>query len=1040
MLHLPLCDLTLAGTGLIVAIATMLNFANAANAEETTLARFAVNEYFDMPYEREPVSFDIELDAPVSADRLGLTSAAGEALVHQVEVLEGDRGAVRRARLWTLVSFDEPGQQIVHVVQRDAGQQPSHETSLQLEPAEGVGDVEVAVFRNDVFAAKVVTGSVAFDVPASPFALPGPVMSVAREDGRWIGSSYLDAMLRVRAIRSEVERGPVYLQSTITYTFENDRTYRVQARLYEGKPYVQLTEDFDLGGHSKFVFSFNDWPVDQFFLPGDQRLADWSDLDRANPTGDYITIEGQKALARMMVWSQFNYFAGKQETLGVRTAERKTAVGGFYVRPDQWTRAKINHIDLYQRPEVAGDRMSRGMVGLAGAEDRIALEAWLLEGHRRWALFAVDAEDDRFFAKAHVQEGVWPLDRINRLPLVWNGDGSAVTLEETAPAGELGYAGFIRRVLVGTEGRSGLQLFNGSNPEVRQGLGSQGLIAWAREHQKPMAGDVPISQRMVGPAMLAYMAIDESAYPGYRAMLPWTHPEALNPTYQGMENQNFNADLYRGISAFGRALVDLGHPEGERFLAHGEQQMDMALDRYAYPQSGMWEESHTYAAHTMHNLIPLARQLRDAGLQDFFDDIRFARMFEVWTRIHSPRDAQFDGKRVPPPVGDHGVDPDRFMREFRDALPDFARSDNRDIQRIASHMAWLILEKNHELTAEVEPTPPDLTSGWHQGYGSTLRASDDQERETFTVLRAGQSWGHHHMDKARMFHWARNVHFFGNAAWTAPPGGTYGNAYKQGPAGGTQIEFKGVSNWILPAKYAAGFISDDAYHPGVFDYANARNIYPFNPALDLSRSTPAVGINAYDRQVMLVHPDLLIVRDNVRTMGDTVWRLHSYQVDDTQVDGLTATLGSPEGVTGHLAIVHPTRQPGFDIIERDDLNGTDQPFGRNRGVEDDRGRAAAYDTRSLVLKWDMPGNTSATWVFGVSEDGESEPQYENLDEHGRVTRIRLDGDREIIVLMNLHPFTWAGEGITFEGSVGLVVRENGQVRTHPIRAQRLEAN
>jgi hypothetical protein len=42
--------------------------------------------------------------------------------------------------------------------------------------------------------------------------------------------------------------------------------------------------------------------------------------------------------------------------------------------------------------------------------------------------------------------------------------------------------------------------------------------------------------------------------------------------------------------------------------------------------------------------------------------------------------------------------------------------------------------------------------------------------------------------------------------------------------------------------------------------------------------------------------------------------------------------------------------------------------------------------------------------------------------------------------MNARPFAWRGEGIDFEGTVGLVIRgPGGAVRLHPIRAKRLTA-
>jgi hypothetical protein len=270
--------------------------------------------------------------------------------------------------------------------------------------------------------------------------------------------------------------------------------------------------------------------------------------------------------------------------------------------------------------------------------------------------------------------------------------------------------------------------------------------------------------------------------------------------------------------------------------------------------------------------------------------------------------------------------------------------------------------------------------------------------------------------------WFRNVHFFGDCDWGAPPGGTYWNMYKQGPASGTQIEFAGINNWTLPCKYPAPWISDEQYDQE-FDYVNARCLYPYNPDLDLSRSTPVALRNGYDRQVLFVHPDLMIVRDNIETTCPTIWRLHSYQPSGTTVTGSRATLVSPHNVTGQLAILHPASAT-LTAVDHDDLNPPDKG----------RGKFAA----SIALKWDMPANTSATWSFAAHHPSEPSPRIESIDDQGRVTKITLGNGQEIIAFLNRDRFQWKNADIEFDGTVGLVIRPFGKpTRAHPIRVDKL---
>jgi hypothetical protein len=291
------------------------------------------------------------------------------------------------------------------------------------------------------------------------------------------------------------------------------------------------------------------------------------------------------------------------------------------------------------------------------------------------------------------------------------------------------------------------------------------------------------------------------------------------------------------------------------------------------------------------------------------------------------------------------------------------------------------------------------------------------------VVRAGQSWGHHHEDKGSLWGWFRNVHFFGDASWGGPPGGTYWNKYKQGPAGHSELEFVGINNWTLPCKYPAPYISDEHYTNG-FDYVNARCLYPYNPKLDRETSTPVALRQGYDRQVLFVHPDLMIVRDNVETTCPTIWRLHSYQPSGTTVAGNRATLKSPHGVTGQLAMLYPAGVT-FEVIDHDDLN-TYKP-----------GETPGKFGSSVLLKWAMPLNTSATWVFGAHGDNETAPDAESLDPDGRVTRVKLADGRDVIVFLNSEPFEFEGHGLTFAGTVGWVVRDGGKATGYPVRATAL---
>jgi hypothetical protein len=1108
-----------------------------------------VNEYFGVKYVKEPVSFDVEFKTPVPAASIFIDGAPS-----QVEVLAGTRDAVTKARVWTAVEFDGPGQKAFKIVTGRADQRGA---ACEVKEAGEMGGVKLAVVSNGSFSAKVPVGSATFATGKLAMELPGPVVSVSGDAGKtWFGSGYLDTILRCKSVRCEVDNGPVYFESMITYAFEDNKTYKVRVRAFAAKPYAQLVEDFNLGGNARFIFSYDDWAPPYYVSCSDQAQTKMYSTEGADAS-DFVKEEGQRCLVRMVVWTQFGYFGGKSETIGLVDEKGDLAVGGFFVRPDLWTRAKVNHVDLYERPEVPGDRMTRGVVGLAGSKNRYAMEAWLIDGHREWALYAMPtgpitpgevrtspqgkgpekAAPPKVqwgaLRKAHVVEGVWPLDRLNRTAFVWNSDGSPVAIENQKVTAAVG--GTAAVVLKAMDGRSGLQAFNGSEGRLRgtapPPTGWDGKV-------RDVKADPSANGGMIDAAACAYFGEDESAYPSFRAMLPWTHPEAINPFYQGMENMNFNADRYRYVFTYGLRLAAMGHPQAKRFIDHGIKSFDMALDRYVYPQSGCWEESHGYAGHTIKTVESMIQAARNSGMKDFTADPRFARMVEFFIYAHSAKDAEF-GNRIVPPIGDHGLNRGGPAARFKGIVDVFLGSKNPEVQRIVRRVAWMIEEDGSTAPVGITPEKPDLSSRYLQGYGVTMRAVDtarsnlialslpgalpakagdagkeltltlvlgaDTVRgtakaynsanhtgtykvagtngdsryeiemtiaddkwvkggpakfsvkidgssrkadgsfsgaytgsfrgvdvkgevtgatsgaETFVVLRSEQSWGHHHEDKGSLWGWFRNVHFFGDASWGGPPGGTYWNQYKQGPPGHTEIEFVGINNWTLPCKYPSPWISDDRYEKE-YSYANGRCMYPYNPRLDLSKPSAPAMRNGYDRQVLLVHPDLLIVRDNVQTTCPTIWRLHSLQPKGTTLHKGGAKITSGPGVTGHLAMLFP-RDVEFTRIDGHDLNGTNEPFGS-----------------SCVLRWNMPLNTSATWTFGASSGGEAEPRSQMLDQDGKVTRIKLADGRELIVLMNIEPFAFSGEGIEFAGTVGLVARQGGRTTAHAIRAAKLTAN
>ncbi len=1059
----------------LTAIAANASVATATAGEPATLV---VNDYIGMDYLQEPVSFEVALDPARPVDGLGL-----DGVTSQVEVLAGTRAAAAKVRIWTAVDLKGPGQLRFTVGSNKPAVAPVPTT------AEAAGPVPVGILANASLRIRVplpggvptsphAAGELKFPAPVASVLIPGPIAGLSLDGTTWQGSGYLDCRRQVEAIAWTWESGPVFQQIALTYRFTGGKSYRAQVRLYGGKPWVSLVEDSDLGDDSRFVMAVP--PPSRYLMPTDADYDRWLPLGDSGSVSDgaedFITIAGQRCLARLVIWSQHNYFRGKQEHLSVALPDAggDLALGAFLCRPDRWTRVKVNHIDLYQRPQATGDtaadRMTRGRVGLEGSAPRLAFESWLTDGHREtgWYLRRVSAwkskgsaeaqgqgavppaaaSQDPFFTLAHVADGSWNLDRLNRQVLTWNADGSVPTLDDQRPVGSLGFSSDIHTVIKSTVGRCGMMRFNGSNPNIRSAIpgAAKALATWAKANPTlkgatALQNTKELSTRQAGTALICLMAMDDSAYPGPRAMLPWSDPEALNPFYQGMENMNFNTDRFNTIQHLAEALKELGCPWADLAHTYVEGQYRSQVDRYVYPQSGCWEESHTYAGSILRATREAGIPIRERGTWNPFADERIQRVHTFWPRVLFPRDPGFGGKRSIAPIGDHGGPNFGRTKALRDSIPNFLAAGTPAARATAAELAWMVKEAGEQVAdLGIEPQRPPWKSTWLQGYGSILRAADTQARESMIIVRAEQSWGHHHQDKGSLWGWFKDVHFFGDCAWGSPPGGHYWNPYKQGPEGHTNLEFVGVNNWPLPCKYPAPWIADESYSDGA-DWCVARCRYPYNPPLDLSRSTPPALTNGYDRCVLFIHPDILVVRDEVDSPCPTIWRLHSLQAAGTTVDGAKASLVSPHGLTGDLAIVHP---PGaaMSVVSRHDkpvAGGKipDEPFGRAVGGLDEKGKnPSLYDTRSLCLKWEMPLGSSATWVFTVRGSDLVPMTAERLDDQGRVVRIKHGDGREVVACLSAAPFTWRGAGVDFAGHAGAVVRQRGTSTVLGVRSER----
>ena len=257
-------------------------------------------------------------------------------------------------------------------------------------------------------------------------------------------------------------------------------------------------------------------------------------------------------------------------------------------------------------------------------------------------------------------------------------------------------------------------------------------------------------------AFLGYLADQRSFYPGEYTLAPMGEVGSSEPVCLGMPNQNFFTDVY--CLAGGIALMMPRHPRAEKWLDRANRMLSGQLDRFSNPDSGVWEESHTYFNHVLRTLAMFVWEQREqtnlrdglAGSLDWFVDLRFQRLCAAALHLVTPRDRNADGLRMMAPLGDHRLE--LRWHTFHALAMGLVESN----PTLAGALSWLSVENGWEGKLHVVPVKPHLTSRRVQGLGATLRGLHDGAcgGESLVVLRAGSSWAHYHCDELEVLYYS----------------------------------------------------------------------------------------------------------------------------------------------------------------------------------------------------------------------------------------------------------------------------------------------
>lgn len=624
---------------------------------------------------------------------------------------------------------------------------------------------------------------------------PGTVRALRRAGGPWRGTTIFDTRSPSLAWRaSVVEHGPVRSVWQCTTTFAPGQHHRMAITLDAGSAMAVVDEEFRGGVADQLVWDFTGDDLPRRFLladagPGHREV--WPNLDH------------DIQVAALAPWTQCSQQPGRSDAFALVFADGD-ALAVVSRDGGDWSGARLNLLELWTR-RWAGDELAarRGVPagakadatrsdgvpgrGRAMCSPHVCLECWIGHGSRRWLLalrpaadFApvapavlghFDARIDRatytasqgLLRRLHTQHGVLGLQRqLDRVlehphpspprPGIARADDDRLSDHpdvrhwcppELTPGKLLDY--LEARVLGCWEGH-GLAAVNVviGRPLFACMLGYERLMTEGRLTPEQAA---LVRARL---AWIAHLYADASFYPGESTMRPLGDPDGSEPTMMGMANQNFYTDALIVPGMFAEIFPD--HPQSHAWRAWAERQWDLQLGFHLYPESGVWEESHSYCQHVLVTVFPWLTRLRDSGGRDFFADPRLALMLDGLVRQSAPADAARDGRRVIVPFGDHGADPAGYAwiyRRYADAIGEGT---------VAERLRWL----HRALIGKT--VPPLLGSELLRGLGAFLRSRDGAGNETLLALRTGGAWGHHHEDDGSLWLYADGLCLIGDAA------------------------------------------------------------------------------------------------------------------------------------------------------------------------------------------------------------------------------------------------------------------------------------
>lgn len=716
---------------------------------------------------------------------------------------------------------------------------------------------ELGVITNGRFSLEVWLGDEVAGI--SDRVVAGPIVRFRIGDGGWRGVNFLETRRRVLSrTGTVVEEGPIRLVYRYRVNFEGEGFYEAEVTVDAGAVFARVDERFELGKSQAgcgdqvvWDFAANDLPKNFYALDSGPNFK-----KRA------VAYHYDTRLVRLAAWTQQSQHLDYVDGFALGFCKGEEVVGFITLEGGSWRGDKLNHLEAWTRrwlpgvPESRRDLPASAKADSYPGPERVAarggevcephfnVEGWIGYGRRSYALVLTTVPEitpqataeetplghfdlvpareqyqrqQSLLRQIHIQHGVMPLQTILGAVFSWPEEESRESafsypdttldlhfgkqIEPTLAAREM--SDYLEARVYGFWEGSGIAY---SNPVVSRKIAPEMFrYEWLVKN-----GALTGSKRERVRAHFAFLTLlfeSENYYTGDAAMLPAEHRDSTEPSLAGMANQNFYTDTFNVLGVC--AQVFHGHPRAEAWRGRFGQQWTKQLAFHVYPESGVWEESHTYYEHVLHTVLPTLLRRRADGCDDFFANRDMQKLVASALRQLTPRDAFMGGRRSLIPFGDHGAEPKPALFQNLSAAFEAAAPE------LAAQLAWASREFDGTVAPAVEnESRPVWRNEAVQGLGIFFRNFDANGVEALFALRSGAAWAHHHNDDGSFQFYAKGRALVVDSCF----GNNQPERLKFEAAGHSRWSLRDLSPVNFYWRFNRGWVSESALE-GRFPYA-----------------------------------------------------------------------------------------------------------------------------------------------------------------------------------------------------------------------------